>query len=161
MAGDERGMITNCPVCGKAFDVIWPQIWVYKRGTSFICSWKCLREMEKKEDTDMYTKIKADGTPAKKSGPKPKVTAVKMPADFVPPEPNEIKIKKIEPEFEYKVTGIETGIGSFQYFRKNGYLDWTPLDDNGTVSLTVEEWRELLKQLPEVMNLLKVGDPHD
>ena len=40
-------------------------------------------------------------------------------------------------------------------------LDWTPLDDNGTVSLTVEEWRELLKQLPEVMNLLKVGDPHD
>ena len=125
----------------------------------------------------MYTKIKADGTPAKKSGPKPKATAQKMPEGFVPPEPNEIKIKKSEEPktvtfvdggllprvslIEYKVTGIDTGIGSFQYFRKSGYLDWTPLDDNGTVSLTVEEWRELLKQLPEVMDILKVGDPHD
>lgn len=40
-------MIKKCPVCGKAFDVLWPQLWRYKNGKSFICSWKCLRLIQK------------------------------------------------------------------------------------------------------------------
>lgn len=42
-------MIWNCPVCGKAFDVLWPQLWAYKQNNKYICSWKCLRATEKPE----------------------------------------------------------------------------------------------------------------
>ena len=65
-------MITNCPVCGKAFDVLWPQLWRYKRGQLYLCSWKHLRLFDEKGSEAMYTKVKKDGTPAKKCGPKAK-----------------------------------------------------------------------------------------
>ena len=35
----------KCPVCGKTFD--GHDEWAYKRGTATLCSWHCLREMEK------------------------------------------------------------------------------------------------------------------
>ena len=41
-------MITNCPVCGKCFDVLWPHLWRYKRNHSYICSWTCLRLIDSK-----------------------------------------------------------------------------------------------------------------
>lgn len=37
-------MSERCPVCGKQFEVLYPTIWAYKRGSRYICSWKCLRE---------------------------------------------------------------------------------------------------------------------
>lgn len=40
-------MIQNCPMCGKAFDVLWPHLWAYKKGSQFLCSWSCLRMSEK------------------------------------------------------------------------------------------------------------------
>ena len=42
-------MIWNCPVCGKAFDVLWPHQWAYKIGAQFACSWKCIRANEKQK----------------------------------------------------------------------------------------------------------------
>lgn len=58
---------------------------------------------------------------------------------------------------EYKVTGISTGIGEFQYYKRNDYLDWSPIGNfNDTVSLKVEEWKELLKVLPEAAKVLGV-----
>ena len=44
-------MIWNCPVCGKAFDVLWPHMWAYKRESRYICSWKCLRAYDKPTET--------------------------------------------------------------------------------------------------------------
>ena len=41
-------MITNCPVCGKCFDVLWPHLWRYKRNHSYICIWTCLRLIDSK-----------------------------------------------------------------------------------------------------------------
>ena len=48
-------MITNCPVCGKGFDVLWPHLWRYRRGNSYLCSWKCLRlaDNERKKEAEM------------------------------------------------------------------------------------------------------------
>lgn len=60
----------KCPVCGKEFDVLWPDLWAYRENGRFICTWKCLRQLRKEADEKMYTKVKKDGTPAKKSGPK-------------------------------------------------------------------------------------------
>ena len=42
-------MITNCPVCGKAFEVLWPQKYRYKRMNRFLCSYGCMRAIDKGE----------------------------------------------------------------------------------------------------------------
>ena len=67
-------MIHKCTVCKKQFDVLYPDLWRYKRWNRFMCSWKCLRAYDNKEKgaKDVYTKTKKDGTPAKKAGPKKK-----------------------------------------------------------------------------------------
>ena len=64
--------------------------------------------------------------------------------------------KPPKPAMEYRVTGISTPIGDWQYFKKNGYLDWTPLDGCGTVSMNLAEWKELLKVIPDVARVLGV-----
>ena len=40
-----------CPVCGKHFDVLYKELWAYKKprtkgGYDFYCTWKCLRAAE-------------------------------------------------------------------------------------------------------------------
>lgn len=67
-------MIHKCTVCKKQFDVLYPDLWRYKRWNRFMCSWKCLRAYDNKEKgaKNVYTKTKKDGTPAKKAGPKKK-----------------------------------------------------------------------------------------
>ena len=60
------------------------------------------------------------------------------------------------PSIEYKVTGIDTAVGSFIYSKKQGYVDWDPLDGNGLVSMNLEEWKEFMKVFPEAMKVLGV-----
>lgn len=51
-------MIWNCPVCGKAFDVLWPHLWAYKKNSKFVCSWGCLRAYEKEgKEMDKRQKV--------------------------------------------------------------------------------------------------------
>ena len=66
------------------------------------------------------------------------------------------KIIATKKPLEYKVTGIDTAIGQFHYFKKAGYVDWTPLDGNGPVSMNLEEWKEFMKVFPEAMKVLGV-----
>lgn len=35
-------MWTTCPVCGKGIAVMWPDLYVYRRGKDFMCSENCL-----------------------------------------------------------------------------------------------------------------------
>ena len=44
-------MIEKCPVCGRDFEYMGTS-WGYKRGSKKYCSWKCLREEEKKEGVE-------------------------------------------------------------------------------------------------------------
>jgi len=49
-----------CPMCGTRFTVLWPQQWAYKRGKpnpKFFCSWKCFREIERREKDMKRAKI--------------------------------------------------------------------------------------------------------
>ena len=59
-----------CHQCGKEFDVLYPDLWRYKRGNKWFCSWHCLRADEKGEEPTMATRLKKDGTPWGKPGPK-------------------------------------------------------------------------------------------
>lgn len=51
-------MICKCPECKKKFDVLWPHMWAYKRGSQYYCSWKCLRADEQKGVKDMGNRTK-------------------------------------------------------------------------------------------------------
>lgn len=200
-------MITNCPVCGKGFDILWPHLWRYKRGNSYLCSWKCLRltdkTSERKKEEEVYKK------PAKRVRMKPddmetalnlfrsgdssldqflkdhgithvakwkanakarhpeQVAEVKVdgPLRIRTEEPEKIEVipqgpilfpnKCIATTMEYKTTGISTPIGDWQYIKKAGYLDWTTLTGE-TVSMSLEEWKDLMKLFPEVLKVLEV-----
>lgn len=40
----------KCPMCGKIFYPIYPEVWAYKiriyKEVELVCSWRCLREHE-------------------------------------------------------------------------------------------------------------------
>lgn len=55
-------MIKNCPICGKAFDVLYPDIWRYKRNNRFLCSWKCIRLFDGKEEKQVKERVSVKKT---------------------------------------------------------------------------------------------------
>ena len=63
--------------------------------------------------------------------------------------------KKFTAVASYSTTGISTPIGDWQYIKKAGYLDWTTLTGE-TVSMSLEEWKELMELFPEVLKVLEV-----
>lgn len=172
-------MIATCPECGKEFDILYPDLWRYRRG-DFLCSYGCMRKHDKREEENGEMKrLKKDGSPAQRPGPKPKKQIIETPeGEFTQPKPEipekvatvkltgPLNVETPEPEkvtfvdggtIPFKMTGMSTEAGDFQYFKKAGYLDWTPggtYDD--TVSLKVEEWKALMKVLPVVIRMLGV-----
>ena len=222
----------RCPVCGKKFDVLWPHMWRYRRGNRFICSYGCMRRMDKgetrmekftKEQKEKAVQIALEGgdpkaylksigsanpdnmwyylkaqlrkkdpetwerlagarrsveTPEGEYAPAPigggkwekmetpeAVPTVKVDGPlriqtpemlYNIPDSKMMQNPEMPKQMEYRVTGISTQIGDWQYFKKSGYLDWTPLDGNGTVSMNLEEWKELLKVIPDVARVLGV-----
>lgn len=81
-------MMVNCPVCGKRTVIHWPEHWVYKIGKIYYCGENCvqvqrtrnlnmLRDViRKRKEAKEMARMKKDGTPAKKPGPRPKVKLV-------------------------------------------------------------------------------------
>ena len=55
-------MIKNCPICGKAFDILYPDIWRYKRNNRFLCSWKYIRLFDGKEEKQVKERVSVKKT---------------------------------------------------------------------------------------------------
>lgn len=68
----------HCSQCGKDFSMLYPHLWRYKTGNKLFCSWHCLRADERKEEDEM-ARLKKDGTPWGKPGPKTAAKATKVP----------------------------------------------------------------------------------
>jgi hypothetical protein len=194
-------MIKNCPVCGKAFEVLYPDLWRYKRDMTLLCTWGCMRALDDKKgvNRDMaltkaqkqaviemllngenpnefikncgiknptctvwnlkqYLK-KYDRETWEKLQPKPAAPAVEIPEAPVkaeiPERPAPVQVPEKPKLIEYRVTGISTEAGDFQYYRKQGFLDWTTLDGTA-VSMSLAEWAELMRVFPEVVRVLGV-----
>ena len=192
-------MIKNCPICGKAFDVLYPDIWRYKRNNRFICSWKCIRLFDGKEEKQVKERVSVKRT---RMGRDDMAEAVRMwkandpgldqyltdhgithiskwkqnardrygvaapatvkvdgPLRIETKEPAQVEVvttgTPVPPPFEYKTTGISTEAGDFQYYRKQGFLDWTTLDGTA-VSMSLAEWAALMRVFPEVVRVLGV-----
>jgi hypothetical protein len=118
-----------------------------------------MKQYLKKNDPETFAKIPT--APAKKVET-PETVKLNGPVKIETPEGKtlaRIDVPKVPVKgIEYKITGISTGIGEFQYDQKEGLLDWTPIGAfNTTVSLNLEEWKELLKVMPEAAKVLGVG----
>lgn len=185
----------HCSQCGKDFPMLYPHLWRYKTGNKLFCSWHCLRADERKEEDEM-ARLKKDGTPWGKSGPKtaakvekvPKVPAVEIPEQQIHPlglqggvnyqlkvdeaakqeteQPNaiqrlaaamsSIKVPEIAPEFELEITAVRhKNYGEFYRDHDHNCIDWrTPCGDE--MSLGVEAWKKLIRDLPEILKQLGV-----
>ena len=125
--------------------------------------WKNIQDRMKKINPEEAKKlVMAKAAQKVKKIETPETVTLNGPVKIETPEGKtlaKIDVPKVAPvsPFEYRTTGISTAVGDFQYYKKNDYLDWSPLGNcNDTVSLKVEEWRELLRLLPDVAQVLGV-----
>lgn len=147
-------MITKCRICGKEFEVLYPELWRYVRAKRYLCSWKCLRLYDQKGSEDMYTKVKKDGTPAKKPGPAPKTITdpdveAKLPEVDLITKPEDFGKRTT-------VTAIRVdGLGEFYYDQKYKSIDWRT-EGGDEVSMGPAWWMQLVEDLPKILEKLGV-----
>ena len=179
-------MITNCPVCGKAFDILYPDLWRYRRSHMhnrlFLCSWGCLRQYDKgKEEEKTMAMMKKDGTPAKKPGPKPKKKIetpekkapekIETPEDIIELTSGPDLVAKLPadeglPEVETNgfvlpafINGFEiVGIkGQFGIYRASSEHNYFEFDPyGGDLCMNPGEWREQIDELNRAAKVLGV-----
>lgn len=147
-------MITKCRICGKEFEVLYPELWRYVRAKRYLCSWKCLRLYDQKGSEDMYTKVKKDGTPAKKPGTAPKMITdpdveAKLPEVDLTTKPEDFGKRTT-------VTAIRVdGLGEFYYDQKYKSIDWRT-EGGDEVSMGPAWWMQLVEDLPKILEKLGV-----
>ena len=136
--GDPRPYLTECGVKDTA------------------TKWHKIKTKVKDTDPDLYAKLPrvlGRKTAAKREDP-----------DALPARMEETPLKMTDPEPKarriiiYRVTAIDTEMGSFRHYRRSGFLDWETGGINGTIRLNVDEWRQLMEDLPKIMEVLGVEE---
>ena len=150
----------KCRVCGKTFDVLWPEMWRYKRGTdakyTYFCSWKCLREYDRKAEEKKMEKESKRGRPARKMDAE---VADKLPEAAekaeVPEKPGKIFGK--EP---LEVYAIKSRVLKDGYYKKNNSGDAMTLYglsiQQDQVGLKARKWEELSTEIMVALEQLGV-----
>lgn len=148
----------KCRVCGKTFDVLWPEMWRYKRGTdakyTYFCSWKCLREHDRKAEEKKMEKESKRGRPARKLDAE---VADKMPETAekaeVPEKPGKIFGK--EP---LEVYAIKSGIlVDGKYCKEAGGMTLRGLSIGGSeIHMKEREWCAFSQEILVALGQLRV-----
>ena len=160
-------MVTRCSECGKHFDILYPDLWAYKTGSKIFCSWHCLRADERKEENEM-ARLKKDGTPWGKPGPRKTTKTTKVPAVPALEVPEKLNLQggvnyqlmvdeAKKPDSDWTIPAIRhRSFGEWYYDREHNRIDWrTP--DGDEVSFSPDEWKRLMNEvLPEAMKRLGV-----
>ena len=186
-------MIMNCPVCGKLTCIHWPEHWVYRRGKTMYCSENCQFVAATKDLKLMNTvirrrinnmaRLKKDGTPAKKPGPKPNkdkaqegtladaMAGMKDAAEtfFGKCEDMGLKVEapaapsvqKITLPAEYDGMVIREVEGLFGRYRYTDigsaqYIDYENSEGLDTLSMTVDQWRKFREEQQKAARILGV-----
>ncbi len=164
----------HCSQCGKDFPMLYPHLWRYKTGNKLFCSWHCLRADERKEEDEM-ARLKKDGTPWGKPGPKKAAKTVKTVK--VPEVPKvEISEKTIQPlnlqggvnyqlkvdeamkkpEVTMQVITVDTELGTFSLVEgTTGEIMWDTVPKD-YVKMTREQWSKLAEIIPKLLKTLGV-----
>jgi len=58
---------------------------------------------------------------------------------------------------EFKVIGIETKLGKFQYDSDSDQMRWMPKNSAVVIMMQAEDWEALAEQMPEVMKAIGAG----
>lgn len=124
--------------------------------------WKNIQDRLKKIDPEEAKKlVMAKAARKVKQIEVPETVTLNGPVKIETPEGNTLaridvpKVTPVAPPFEYRTTGISTSVGDFQFFKKQGYLDWTNLNGE-TISMNLAEWKEFMKIFPLVQKVLEV-----
>ena len=153
----------HCSQCGKDFSMLYPHLWRYKTGNKLFCSWHCLRADERKEEDEM-ARLKKDGTPAKKPGPRKSIAEAEQEVAALMLQGgvnyqlmvDEAKTPEVAPEFELGVTAVRhKNYGEFYRDHDHNCIDWrTPGGDE--MSLSVDAWKKLTRDLAGIIRQLGV-----
>ena len=159
----------HCSQCGKDFPMLYPHLWRYKTGNKLFCSWHCLRADERKEEDEM-ARLKKDGTPWGKSGPKTAVKVEKVPkvpAVEIPEQPlnlqggvnYQLKVDETmkKPEVTMRVITVDTELGTFSLVEgTTGEIMWDTVPKD-YVKMTREQWSKLAEIIPKLLKTLGVN----
>ena len=156
-------MVAHCIQCGKDFDILYPDLWRYRKGNRIFCSWHCLRADERKEGNEM-ARLKKDGTPAKKPGPRKSIAEAEQEVAALMLQGgvnyqlmvDEARTPEVAPEFELEVTAVRhKNYGEFYRDHDHNCIDWrTPGGDE--MSLSVDAWKKLTRDLAGIIRQLGV-----
>ena len=58
---------------------------------------------------------------------------------------------------EFKVIGIETKLGKFQYDSASDQMRWMPKNSTVVIMMQAEDWEALAEQMPEIMKAIGAG----
>ena len=64
-------------------------------------------------------------------------------------------------KLEYKVIGIETKQGKFQYDHASDQMRWMPAGTTVVVMMQAEDWKKLAEDLPKIMKTIGADDVED
>ena len=153
----------HCSQCGKDFSMLYPHLWRYKTGNKLFCSWHCLRADERKEEDEM-ARLKKDGTPAKKPGPRKNIAEAEQEVAALMLQGgvnyqlmvDEARTPEIKPDPDLEITAVRhKNYGEFYRDHDHNCIDWrTPGGDE--MSLSVDAWKKLIRDLPEIIRQLGV-----
>ena len=176
-------MTLYCDFCGRRWFAHWPEFWPYRYKDEIYCSENCricsatlikLGNGEKK----LMTRMKKDGTPAKKPGRKPTIkldgelkieTPEAKKVEIVETPENVVKVietpqLKLKPGLrglnhsDFEVSAIRhPQLGEFYYDQKFGMVDWRR-PEGDEISMSPKNWKELYLLIPDVMGILRVPD---
>ena len=120
-------------------------------------NWGYIKTKLQKSDPEKHARIteaeeKRKGKPEKKTVKDPKELKVAQMDDA------DLNVKLVipntVPELQYKVIGIETQLGKFQYDEASDQLRWMPKGSMTVVMMKAEDWQRMAADLPKIMKAI-------
>ena len=128
-------------------------------------SWGYIKQKLEKKDPEKYKRVieTLRKSMEKKLEQKPQVPQPKNGGEWEKAEmPEPVLVmkeeKKQKAELKYKVIGIETEQGKFQFDAGSDQLRWMPKRSTTVVMMPAEDWEKLAEDLPGIMKTIGVTD---
>ena len=175
-----------CPFCGARRFTCWPEFWPWQYQGDLFCSENCwiCDATKKQRERNGYkmARMKKDGTPAKRPGPKAKKPTIKLDGELrietpeahnvdivETPEQAVIKNKvvdimeelKIRNPLQYEEFTVREVEGLFGRYRRSDigqvtYIDFEPPECVDVISNTLTQWSSFMKELKRAAQVLGV-----
>lgn len=179
-------MMFYCPFCGARRFTCWPEFWPWQYQGDLFCSENCwiCDATKKQRERNGYkmARMKKDGTPAKRPGPKAKKPTIKLDGELrietpeahnvdivETPEQAVIKNKvvdimeelKIRNPLQYEEFTVREVEGLFGRYRRSDigqetYIDFEPPECVDVISNTLTQWSSFMKELKRAAQVLGV-----